>query len=141
MLHTDHTLFLRRGRWFCRVCSTYMPAPAGAVAWLSAPCPVSPAQTAAVLRPGIVRCSGPVVLAGRVLHASHLLSCYRGMWYCMSCGRYAAFRPQQLLSRCLKDKGPGGRAVLARLDRGLPPKGGIWPDSRLATFCFSDFGF
>ena len=72
-----------------------------------------------------------VVTGKHVLHASHALRVFRGLYYCNRCGYYASKAPTRLKLPC-EGFGRTGRAVLARIHSGvLPPGLANWPDEEV----------
>ena len=74
-------------------------------------------------------------LCRQAVHESHLLMHHRGILWCNACGSWGATRLLGLAQPCVPiqwdvagDK-RHGRAALARLGQGLPPRRGlVWPD-------------
>eukprot|EP00959_Pyramimonas_sp_CCMP1952_P019545 412829-Pyramimonas_sp.AAC.1 len=66
-----------RGRMQCRVCFT-KPSPGGRDSWLSSPCIGHPAS----------------------LRRSHLVWCFKGVFWCRACGGYGTTAFQKLGVQC-----------------------------------------
>ena len=137
MLQSSHDMFVVDGRWYCRCCSAFLPAGRAGIAWLLQGCRVTAEQVSAALSPVAVDVSGPIYVGRRLLDPSHLLYCYRWIWYCRVCGHCAKRQPRKLLETCSKRRNSTGCNNLQRLQKGLPPSGKLWPTDELGGFSCS----
>ena len=120
------------------------PVRAGLCSWLASPCVPLMAQPCSAM-PGLrrIRLTGKqapeaapartingddlkVMVGSKGLHSSHKLLNYAGYWWCCRCGAWTRTVGQKTVPRLLTvpcgHPTRGGRQVLARLAKGLPPK-------------------
>lgn len=132
-LASPHKLIPVGSVWHCSVClESRHRSLSDFKAWISTECkptePLSVCRREASVRHSRVP-QGVEVLTGKhVLHSSHELRVFRGLYYCTRCGCYASSAPKRLKSEC-QGLGKAGRTVLSKIQRGLLPPGlRAWPD-------------
>ena len=128
-LSSKHSLVVLGSSWHCSKCLEHRHCDSPVLAeWFATDC--TPFVGAAFARRiGLSRpCSlpdGASVYAGRhLLHQSHVMVVFRGLYYCKHCGYYASSAPERLKAPC------GKHPVEVCLHRGRP-----WlPGSRGVNF-------
>ena len=132
-LASSHKLVLVGSMWHCSVClESRHRALSDVRAWMSSEClptePLAVCRREATVRHSRVPQGSEVLTGKHVLHPSHELRVFRGLYYCTRCGCYASKAPKRLKSECV-GLSKTGSAVLSRIQRGLLPPGlRAWPD-------------
>ena len=135
---SKHTLVMLGSSWHCSKYLEHRHCDSPVLAeWFATDCTpfvgVAFARRVGLSRP----CSlpdGAEVYAGRhLLHQSHVMAVFRGLYYCKHCGYYASSAPKRLKQPC-GGMSTQGRAMIARIQRGeLPPGLKSWPSERVGS--------
>ena len=133
VIQSQHS-FAKYGRTLqCIKCLQFSPLNACAKArWLASAC-VPDMQVLNTLCIGAIKPSnipsGKRVSVGRsVLHPSHKLAVFRGLFFCADCGYVASAKAQKLVGECT-DRGPAAVRRVIRIRQGLLPSGMTqWPN-------------
>ena len=132
-MRSGHQLALAGNCWHCCKClQVRRISHSGLKQWLGSPCEPNHDLCAAVVlgraRPSVVPPEAQVWVGGQILHSSHSLAVYRGLFLCRRCGCYATLVPKLLKLACQGVAAPAGRCVLTRISEGrLPPGLANWP--------------
>ena len=133
---SKHTLVMLGRSWHCSKCLEHRHCDSPVLAeWFATDCTpfvgVALARRVGLSRP-CNSLDGAEVYAGRhLLHQSHAMALFRGLYYCKHCGYYASSAPQRLKQPC-GGMSAQGRAMIARIQRGeLPPGLRSWPSERV----------
>ena len=132
-MKSGHQLVLAGNCWHCRRCLQVRRAHHGDLRmWLDAPCApnhdLCEAVVVGLARPTTVPPGAQVWVGGQLLHGSHRLAVYQGLYFCRRCGCYATLAPKLLKLACQGLAAPAGRCVLRRVAEGLLPPGlANWP--------------
>ena len=119
--------------YLCSACCQHMPFGSGLKQLLASECkPQLPVKNCLLLsqwRPTKLQ-SGVVLTLGRhVVHATHSLVCYKGLWFCDCCGYFATHLPRWLVAPCAPRTITGQSTLRAihkdQLPQGLPD----WPSA------------
>ena len=71
---------------------------------------------------------GNVQVGAVKLHTSHLLFCFKGLYFCARCGYHASAKAQKLVNECTI-RGPEANNRVRRLREGKLPSGmARWPN-------------
>ena len=139
-LASQHVAIVVGSRWLCAACGCGLAAGASRVQvleWFATAC--CPNRRAAVLhldsvlgssacRPVFVPAACPVVLKDVLVHSSHRLFVFRGVFCCSVCGHLAGHHLRLLRAVCPGVALESGRRNVARLRAGLLPWGvKAWP--------------
>ena len=130
---SGHQLALAGNCWHCCKClQVRRISHSGLRQWLGSPCvPNQNLCDAVVLGlacPSVVPPDAQVWVGGQLLHSSHCLAVYCGLYLCRRCGYYATLAPKLLKLTCQGVAAPAGRCVLTRISEGrLPPGLANWP--------------
>ena len=100
--------------------------------WLGSPCEPNRLLTEAIsfglARPTDVPAAAEVWVGGQLLHSTHVLAVFRGLYFCRRCGCYATLVPKLLKLECQGFPAAAGRSLLRRLASGRLPVGlACWP--------------
>ena len=135
---SKHTLVMLGRSWHCSKCLEHRHCDSPVLAeWFATDCTpfvgVALARRVGLSRPCNLP-DGAEVYAGRhLLHQSHVMALFRGLYYCKHCGYYASSAPKRLKQPC-GGMSTQGRAMIARIQRGeLPPGLKSWPSERVGS--------
>jgi ribonuclease HI len=97
-------------------------------------CPGLPLVASLPEQPRICRSTATARVGRRGVHQSHVLTHYRGVWWCARCGSYSSLdadtdsKVRGLAKPCRGHCTTMGSVILRRLRRGLTPIAGmVWP--------------
>ena len=135
--NSRHQVVLSRGAAWCSACmqGTQASDKVGILRWMYSPCPGFAALPERISsahcfpRPFPVNTRYCIYFAGRRIHPSHRLWCYRKLFFCIGCGKVAAHRVKDLNLPCLRHTTTSSARSLnaiwqLRLPHGTP----CWPD-------------
>jgi len=108
---------------YCTSCCSSSAA-SGKFAWLASPC--RGGAELASLRGPVQVGRRPVCIGGKLVHSSHELKVYSGLYFCCRCGHYGGSKLRDLKGPCSGFRLPGNQA--SRIERGLLPSNlARWP--------------
>ena len=134
-MQSAHRVTMLAGTLHCYKCHAHSPSDlAGIRRWLHTPCiedrAMTRVMTVGTTKPSAVPVGREIQVGRSVLHRSHTLHVYRGLYFCSSCGYTASAKAQKLTVQC---EGPGlerrGTLRVLNLRRGILPSGVTrWPN-------------
>ena len=117
----------------CHKCLKHSAASSrGRAEFLASPCVIDTALlkdlTLGNTKPTKLPVGKRVKVGNSLLDASHALSCYRGLYYCTSCGYHASVKAQHLLKPCIERGVKAGSRVRILQAGRLPSGMKAWPN-------------